>query len=626
MLTGAEVKALYEAEADTNAFSDAEQTKVGHLTVTQAVNLDQMETDIAALSDGMVYKGNWHASAGTFPGAGVAQTGWFYHVSGAGTVDGIEFAVGDNIVATTDDASALTYAGNWSKHDQTPTPFDDIDYDARADLAAADIAGNVNLVRIAGYSSVGDGGGAPYRRVVSEPSHAGKIQSNDGAWWELADLTVGKVNALSFGMSVTETAGNNATALQAACDAVGDDGQVVVPPGSYALGTVTLTKNTNGPGRFELNAFGASFTGTPIITLDSCKSMSLVGLDMPTGMLKMQGCWFSYFDRCRISVVEFGAAAGTVFSSSFWNKFSRCELQVVDFAGNNGPWNANAFDSCTFRGSANQNFTTSKDYAIELTANVNVQALVFRSCDMSYYNVALWSLGAGNTSGNIEMTFDGCYFDTEEDVPVWTIDRGKTRINVMPNCHHGNIRNNQLDRDLSVMGRGQISLWRGDRHFGVLPYCAINLVSNGDFAAVTAASKPVYSYNGASGLDQSGQGIYDRFHRITQPNTSSNIVYAGRVLAPMKSIYTAQAIVKNGEVGTKTIRWRFYSSADKYGTVLLDDTEWTFLTITADETQAQTEDLRIGFFTDDGTAFTLDVLYLCIAAGTDVPFFMKALA
>ena len=97
----------------------ADGTKLDFVTVTQAVDLDQMETDIAALANGMVYKGDWNAGSGSFPGGGSAQTGWFYYVSGAGTVNGISFAVGDNIVATTDNASTSTYAGNWSKHDQT---------------------------------------------------------------------------------------------------------------------------------------------------------------------------------------------------------------------------------------------------------------------------------------------------------------------------------------------------------------------------------------------------------------------------------------------------------------------------------------------------------------------------
>lgn len=95
----------------------ADGAKVDFLTVTQAVDLDQMETDIAALANGMVYKGDWDASSGSFPSG--ADTGAFYYVTVAGTVDGVSFAVGDNIVATTDSASTSTYAGNWSKHDQT---------------------------------------------------------------------------------------------------------------------------------------------------------------------------------------------------------------------------------------------------------------------------------------------------------------------------------------------------------------------------------------------------------------------------------------------------------------------------------------------------------------------------
>ncbi len=103
----------------TASFLTADKTKLDYITVTQAVNLDQMETDIAALENGMVYKGDWNAGSGSFPGGGSAQTGWFYYVSGAGTVNGVTFAVGDNVVATTDNASTTTYAGNWSKHDQT---------------------------------------------------------------------------------------------------------------------------------------------------------------------------------------------------------------------------------------------------------------------------------------------------------------------------------------------------------------------------------------------------------------------------------------------------------------------------------------------------------------------------
>ena len=97
----------------------ADGTKIDFISVTQAVNLDEMEADIAALANGMVYKGDWAANSGSFPGSGVAQTGWFYYVTVAGTVNGVSFHVGDNLVAITDNASSTTFAGNWSKHDNT---------------------------------------------------------------------------------------------------------------------------------------------------------------------------------------------------------------------------------------------------------------------------------------------------------------------------------------------------------------------------------------------------------------------------------------------------------------------------------------------------------------------------
>lgn len=42
------VKSAYESNANTNAFTDAEKTKVGHLSVSQAVDLDTMESDLAS--------------------------------------------------------------------------------------------------------------------------------------------------------------------------------------------------------------------------------------------------------------------------------------------------------------------------------------------------------------------------------------------------------------------------------------------------------------------------------------------------------------------------------------------------------------------------------------------------
>lgn len=58
-------------------------------------------------------------------------------------------------------------------------------YQTRTAAIAASIPINVNEIVTLSYATPGDGGGAQHRRVVSEPTHLGKFQSADGAWWEL---------------------------------------------------------------------------------------------------------------------------------------------------------------------------------------------------------------------------------------------------------------------------------------------------------------------------------------------------------------------------------------------------------------------------------------------------------
>lgn len=64
------------------------------------------------------------------------------------------------------------------------------DQDSVTTAMAESFASTVEWVRTAGYAAVGDGGEALYKRALSEPSHAGKFQSADGAWWELAEAVL----------------------------------------------------------------------------------------------------------------------------------------------------------------------------------------------------------------------------------------------------------------------------------------------------------------------------------------------------------------------------------------------------------------------------------------------------
>ena len=118
-LSNAQIKTAYESNADTNEFSDAEQTKVGHLSVTQAVDLDAIETRVNALDAAVVLQGSWDASVGTFPGGGTAQAGDSWVVSVTGTVDSVVFTANDRILALADNASTTIFGTDWLVLDYT---------------------------------------------------------------------------------------------------------------------------------------------------------------------------------------------------------------------------------------------------------------------------------------------------------------------------------------------------------------------------------------------------------------------------------------------------------------------------------------------------------------------------
>lgn len=126
----------------------------------------------------------------------------------------------------------------------TPAEATDIgvptDYSSRDALAGAQVPAPVQYVRTAGYAEAGDGGGALYRRVAFEPGHGGKVQSADGAWWELVET---EPSILMFG-GVGDGDTNNDTAF-AAAEAYGRP--CYIPEGTFAT-NLTLDGLYYGPG------------------------------------------------------------------------------------------------------------------------------------------------------------------------------------------------------------------------------------------------------------------------------------------------------------------------------------------------------------------------------------------
>ena len=102
---------------------DATKIADGSVSNTEFQYLDwatsNIQSQLNAFTNGMIYKGNWDASTGAFPWGWVAKIGWFYTVSVGWTVDSVVFVADDRIIATANNASTTTYAGNWNKLDAT---------------------------------------------------------------------------------------------------------------------------------------------------------------------------------------------------------------------------------------------------------------------------------------------------------------------------------------------------------------------------------------------------------------------------------------------------------------------------------------------------------------------------
>jgi hypothetical protein len=149
---------------------------------------------------------------------------------------------------------------------------------SKAALEAANVPTAVGALQLLGYSSPGDGGEAIYMRVVSEPSHPGKIQSADGAWWELAEheITPQMLGAKGDGVTGDSTAIRRALLAAEALAAI-----VRVPPATYIIDSqisgvdnVRLVGNGPSPAVFK----AANGLNANIFHVQSKDSFSIEGI------------------------------------------------------------------------------------------------------------------------------------------------------------------------------------------------------------------------------------------------------------------------------------------------------------------------------------------------------------
>lgn len=105
-----------------------------------------------------------------------------------------------------------------------------------AALAAMGVPTGTNVIYTSGYSAIGDGGGAQWKRVTSMPSHLGRVMSTDGKWWEL-DSAVANIRV--FGATPTGLV-NCTAAINAAMSyamAFTPSRPLYIPTGKYLVNT-----------------------------------------------------------------------------------------------------------------------------------------------------------------------------------------------------------------------------------------------------------------------------------------------------------------------------------------------------------------------------------------------------
>lgn len=255
---------------------------------------------------------------------------------------------------------------------------------SRASAITATFTSNDLFVRTSGYYAPGDGGGALYKRVTSEPSHSGKFQSSDGTWWELSEPFP---NNRMFGAKVDGTR-RNYTILD-----TGEWGNLA----SFGVGTSGKTDDTlanqglidyvyaKGGGCGYLCS-GVSVTG--LLTLKS--GVVLVGQGGRSGTILMLK------DSTNANMIE-GQDFNTLWGTSSKQGIHHAGLIGVTLDGN---W----FNNTAGSGIAVYGYSNLfRDVTISL----------FREHGM----MTMWN--SGGPMLGVESTYDNVYIDTVGKNGIW---------------------------------------------------------------------------------------------------------------------------------------------------------------------------------------------------------------
>ncbi|OEI83733.1 hypothetical protein GRI33_06320 [Brucella sp. BO3] len=123
-------------------------------------------------------------------------------------------------------------------------------YDTRVAASFAKVKQTINVLRVGGFSLPGDGGASQYKRVSVEPSHPGKFQTVDGAWWELTGVDIDVRQFGAKGDNATDDTDAFAHAF-AYCEMqaqlYGGAQSLYIPRGQYRVSTIVYSPSVYTP-------------------------------------------------------------------------------------------------------------------------------------------------------------------------------------------------------------------------------------------------------------------------------------------------------------------------------------------------------------------------------------------
>lgn len=296
-------------------------------------------------------------------------------------------------------------------------------YATKADLEEADVPSEINRLQVGGYTSESDGGGGEYRLVETEPSHAGKIQSNDGAWWELLPVN-GAVSVLQFGAVRNGTTDDQA-AIQAAIDFVEakGGGVVFVPDGVYAVGsTIQIEGNDvsligKGAGHLEDSLEGMRGTAATRFLWTGGSSSDPLFLIKPATTERtiiggrIEGIFFDATGDAAFAFQALSVKHGIFSQCTFFQGATTCfHLGVTQDSDSatDGNWDAqeNIFQSCIF---TNRFDAGSSGYGLYMTGDGDLGSNASRNSFLQCY---FWTIedGALYAEAADNNRFFGCSF------------------------------------------------------------------------------------------------------------------------------------------------------------------------------------------------------------------------